>query len=63
MVPDEVIRGGISEEGRGSGQSPEVFKAPENPPAFAARSGPCRPEVASRPRPGGAARIAGRLDS
>jgi len=71
VVPGEVIRGGISEEGRGSGRSPEVFKArspevfkaPENPPAFAARSGRCRPEVASRPRPGGAARIAGRLDS
>jgi hypothetical protein len=25
VVPGEVIRGGISEEGRGSGQSPEVF--------------------------------------
>ena len=57
MVPGEVIRGGISEEGRGSGRSPEVFKAPSIPHAFAARSGRCRPEVASRPRPGGAARL------
>jgi len=26
VVPGEVIRGGISEEGRGSGRSPEVFR-------------------------------------
>ena len=62
MVPGEVIRGGISEEGRGSGRSPEVFQALSIPLRLAARSGRCRPEVASRPRPGRAARIAGRLD-
>ena len=63
MVPGEVIRGGISEEARGSGRSPEVFKSPSIPMRLAARSGRCRPEVASRPRPGGAARIAGRVEA
>ena len=43
MVPGEVIRGGISEEGRGSGRSPEVFKALHSPMR-------CRPV---RPMPAG----------
>lgn len=49
VVPDEVIRGGISEEGRGSGRSPEIFRSCDSQ---AGRPGRCRPEVASRPGPG-----------
>ncbi|SIR91986.1 hypothetical protein SAMN05444858_12761 [Micromonospora avicenniae] len=61
MVPGEVIRGGISEEGRGSGRSPEVFKVLVVP-KVAGRPGRCRPEVASRPGPGRRGPLAGRLD-
>lgn len=55
MVPGEGIRGGISEEGRGSGQSPEVFRVlvvrqrgrPARPMPAAGRqqagAGPARP--------------------
>ncbi|MER7440212.1 hypothetical protein [Micromonospora avicenniae] len=61
MVPDEVSRGGISEEGRGSGRSPEVFKVLSSL-SVAGRPGRCRPEVASRPGPGRRGPLAGRLD-
>ncbi|GGU13404.1 hypothetical protein GCM10010256_85320 [Streptomyces coeruleorubidus] len=61
MVPGEVICGGISEEGRGSGQSPEVFKGLVIP-SVAGRLGRCRPKVASRPGPGRRGPLAGRLD-
>ena len=55
MVPGEVIRGGISEEGRGSGRSPEVFKALQSPmrlppgPADAGRRSPAGRGRAARP--------------
>ncbi|WP_243707820.1 tyrosine-type recombinase/integrase [Micromonospora sp. KC606] len=60
-MPDEVIRGGISEEGRGSGQRPEVFSScsPQAWPAGPADAG--RRSPAGRGR-AGAARFAGRLD-
>lgn len=50
MVPDEAIRDGISEEGRGSGQSPEDFVDPGVPgvagPADTGRRSPAgRPAV------------------
>ena len=48
--PRRHLRGGPGFE------APRSSK-PFNPHAFAARSGRCRPEVASRPRPGGAARL------
>ncbi|WP_280838881.1 tyrosine-type recombinase/integrase [Micromonospora sp. A200] len=61
-MPGEVIRGGISEEGRGSGRSPEVFKVLSSV-SVAGRPGRCRPEVASRPGPGRRGPLAGRLDA
>lgn len=42
MVPGEVIRGGISEEGRGSGRSPEVFRSCDTQ---AWPAGPVRPAL------------------
>ncbi|MFG2007877.1 tyrosine-type recombinase/integrase [Micromonospora sp. NPDC048868] len=60
MVPDEVSRGGISEQGRGSGQSPEVFTV-LCLVSVAGRPGRCRPKVASRPGPGRRGPLAGRL--
>ena len=54
MVPGEVIRGGISEEGRGSGRSPEVFKAPGIPPCVL----PPGPADAGRRSPAGRGRAA-----
>ncbi|WP_446217364.1 DUF4145 domain-containing protein [Micromonospora sp. IBHARD004] len=53
--------GPISEEGRGSGQRPEVFKVLSFA-SVAGRPGRCRPEVASRPGPGRRGPLAGRLD-
>ena len=44
MVPGEVIRGGISEEARGSGRKPRGLQSPFNPHAS------CRPV---RPMPAG----------
>ncbi|GAB3947861.1 hypothetical protein GCM10027614_43870 [Micromonospora vulcania] len=52
----------ISEEDRGSGRSPEVFKV-LCPVSVAGRPGRCRPEVASRPGPGRRGPLAGRLDA
>ena len=52
----------ISEEGRGSGRSPEVFVVLVVPTRAAGRPGRCRPKVASRPGPGQRGPLGGRLD-
>ncbi len=61
MVPGEVIRGGISEEGRvrgGASRSSWSWSSV----SVAGRPSRCRPEVASRPGPGRRGPLAGRLD-
>lgn len=50
MVPGEVICSGISEEGRGSGRSPEVFRS------CAPKAWPAGPADAGRRSPAGRCR-------
>jgi len=56
--PRRHLRGGP-----GFGAEPRGLQSPWNPLRLAARSGRCRPKVASRPRPGGAARLRAALIS